>query len=100
LPSSVPPLFPYTTLFRSWNLTPDEKGPSSSANGRRIVKVLEPRTGVEKHDTLTGKDGARLDKPAERRHRGTSFRTGKYPLERRQDRKSTRLNSSHVSISY
>src|SRR5437868_11547601 len=63
-------LFPYTTLFRS-----------ASADGPRIEQVL---IGVE----------------APRNARETSDRDAEPAATVAPDRKSTRLNSSHVSISY
>src|SRR5438128_5758790 len=68
-------LFPYTTLFRSW-----------------------PAAGV-----VQGPAAAR-DLPADLRHRRLFWRRvllprGEHRLSH-QDRKSTRLNSSHGSISY
>src|SRR5690242_21272576 len=70
-PPPRPTLFPYTTLFRS------------RAGGDRQVA---PRRRV------------RRPRAAERRHRGDLDRPRR--LAARQDRKSTRLNSSHMSISY
>src|SRR5207245_10754406 len=75
LPLAPPPtstLFPYTTLFRSGH-RPGAGRPASDAVGRRPPGVGEAEGGARGPD----------------RHRG-----------RRGDRKSTRLNSSHGSISY
>src|SRR5437867_5914597 len=68
-------LFPYTTLFRSH---PD----------RRLARVA----GVEAGGALARRKAGdrRLHGPLLRRHRP----------DRSQDRKSTRLNSSHRTISY
>src|SRR5688500_19484881 len=69
---STPTLFPYTTLFRSAPpVGPDRIGPRPLA--------LEPR-----------KPGAPRAREAKRGVRGS----------RARDRKSTRLNSSHLVISY
>src|SRR5256885_5816505 len=69
-------LFPYTTLFRSEEIT---------AVGRKIKVVLNGTTIVDADlDNVT--DPAVLKK-----HPG---------LARTTDRKSTRLNSSHLVISY
>src|SRR3712207_8754648 len=68
-------LFPYTTLFRS------------CLPGDRVVAVGEPvlRLGVDPEvDLAAGRDDA--------------CRQGEVVLQ--QDRKSTRLNSSHANISY
>src|SRR5690554_7293893 len=77
-------LFPYTTLFRS--LLDD---------GEDLVE--EP--GVDLGALGEGLDA---DAPAQRRlelERAVGRADGG-PLEERLDRKSTRLNSSHVRISY
>src|SRR5690349_23398748 len=72
-------LFPYTTLFRS-PLRPDGEGRAGH------------RGALPHHRRLAG--ALRQDRPAARaEHRGEQRR-------RRRDRKSTRLNSSHVEISY
>src|SRR3712207_8351731 len=69
-------LFPYTTLFRSVDLDPRERhGP------------LHGRSCAETHDHHPAHWEGELTHPRE--HRG-----------REQDRKSTRLNSSHANISY
>src|SRR5204862_1303464 len=82
LPPPTPPLFPYTTLFRS--PAPLEPGPhrrhrTEKRGGARPQSDRHPRA-----ERLVGEgaDGAE--------------RTGRSA----RDRKSTRLNSSHVEISY
>src|SRR3712207_8114927 len=74
-------LFPYTTLFRSWKTVrglqqPGEclikKKPSSGAAHGRVVEFAHSASAAK---GFTGSDP-------------------------RQDRKSTRLNSSHANISY
>src|SRR5437870_9378132 len=73
-PSS--PLFPYTTLFRS------------RPTDRRRRSAGRPAEG-HRHDRRR------------RRHRvGGSLRQYQRDLQYQRDRKSTRLNSSHVAISY
>src|SRR5690242_21034749 len=81
-------LFPYTTLFRSLLAAPGAAGEED-----------------EEHDQPGEHDRGR----AERRFRHVVAREvgadGDQPVEERrlgrhQDRKSTRLNSSHMSISY
>src|SRR5256885_7996314 len=73
-------LFPYTTLFRS-------------VGARLAHRLVQRRShGVVDH-TLLVEPGAHAVAP---RH-CEQFRD---PLVRRQDRKSTRLNSSHLVISY
>src|SRR2546430_12571436 len=73
-------LFPYTTLFRS-----------------RVRRHSRERGG-EPLAVLQGPRGALLwFQPAERE---SVARPDRRVLARRQDRKSTRLNSSHSQISY
>src|SRR5690606_41149488 len=95
-----PPLFPYTTLFRSRQVQADLV--SQLNDGLRTQSAVEVimqgdlRQGVEAHaTTLQQKNlGGRVhatnlpDRPLAR------------PVISSRDRKSTRLNSSHVKISY
>src|SRR5690606_38647334 len=81
------PLFPYTTLFRSHE--PDRRLRQGRASGRRRRAAVPLR-------------------PAERRQGGRPVLRARRAADRgrradprgRADRKSTRLNSSHVKISY
>src|SRR5690606_41631862 len=73
-------LFPYTTLFRSALLRCERRNPTP---------VLLGRAGHE--------DGREPQKIGEHRQRDVDIDGVKLL---RQDRKSTRLNSSHVKISY
>src|SRR2546426_6694620 len=67
-------LFPYTTLFRSRpSLAPPARAPGPAAGALLPARGLAPARGV--------------------RHLSSS-------AARRLDRKSTRLNSSHLVISY
>src|SRR5690606_41839757 len=83
------PLFPYTTLFRSL-------GPDAGEAAELVDQVLD-RTFV--HPATLRRSGPVVvllvdDRPAEEpRHEGRADEAG-------VDRKSTRLNSSHVKISY
>src|SRR5699024_12871640 len=79
-------LFPYTTLFRSSSRSDKQ---TAARFGRRFLRVRRspgnrPRWSCPFHpiSLLLRKE------------------TGWSPKETRLDRKSTRLNSSHVSISY
>src|SRR5690242_21113477 len=75
-------LFPYTTLFRS-----------TAVAATRHDRALPRRGEVPAHTALgVLHDRARGDAHLECRRRG--------PMAVRADRKSTRLNSSHMSISY
>src|SRR5207253_9278035 len=87
-PSST--LFPYTTLFRS-RVARRYEEQRLRARGAGRVELLDrhPELGLlggRHHDRLTAGERDRL-------------RVCR-PVRRRQDRKSTRLNSSHVAISY
>src|SRR5438874_3976500 len=73
-------LFPYTTLFRSRWLA---RGPLENVPHRRALLHL--------HRERPRRLGSRADQRALARRQGAG--AGK-------DRKSTRLNSSHVEISY
>src|SRR3712207_8098168 len=100
-------LFPYTTLFRSWSdrarATPTETAKAAPPNRWR-------------HDEHGHEDGyavacaARCRQPrsdpragrAREQPQGRQRRDPEAPADgvHRQDRKSTRLNSSHANISY
>src|SRR5206468_12508632 len=76
-------LFPYTTLFRSsldmlLNFAKVQRNEDVLVGrvGHPLARCFDPKSAVELHRTVSG---ARL---------------------RQQDRKSTRLNSSHDQISY
>src|SRR5438045_5339444 len=87
------PLFPYTTLFRS----------RGDALPRRMPQVLHVGGEVAREKILVRR---RKDRYAARASsgrksaiadcHGMAFR----PVGERRDRKSTRLNSSHLGISY
>src|SRR5207253_9128738 len=94
------PLFPYTTLFRSWRktimrvlgLSPlDKDATASFLEDGRVVFAC----GEERLSRVKLQDGFP--------HRALQLglrRTGWDPASIDADRKSTRLNSSHVAISY
>src|SRR5689334_24697875 len=80
-------LFPYTTLFRSRpEIVVDRVLNVHSARGRALLARGPERTGV-----------GRLHRGVQVRVSGHDQRVVTSELE---DRKSTRLNSSHSSISY
>src|SRR5207248_11372256 len=88
-PPPTPTLFPYTTLFRSLF--------------HRKRAILRPRFsafGSSNHERMwTRRDkfkSIRFSAPI----RLVSFALGQIILQRSSDRKSTRLNSSHRTISY
>src|SRR2546426_4606488 len=77
-------LFPYTTLFRSH---PDSEWSDASASKREVCLLLS-EAGI-----VAGKNN--------RQRQREKQRSATVPKPRmRQDRKSTRLNSSHLVISY
>src|SRR3712207_7885730 len=88
-------LFPYTTLFRSWWWR-SGRHPHSRAlvGGDRAVQVadqlLEPRDEMGDLGVVPAPEG--LGHPL-----GPH---GDVPVTGGEDRKSTRLNSSHANISY
>src|SRR5690554_7489778 len=80
-------LFPYTTLFRS--------GACETCSGFGKVMGVDFKKVIP-NARLTLREGAIacLETPAYRKERAELFEAC------REDRKSTRLNSSHVRISY
>src|SRR5690606_40854631 len=88
-PPPPPTLFPYTTLFRSADALPGID--TRIAGGRLADGVAEGAIGVL-HEI--GRDRHPGPGPG-----GQSF-LGQVDLGEGKDRKSTRLNSSHVKISY
>src|SRR3712207_8728401 len=76
-------LFPYTTLFRSVPAARVLLHDDLDDRGVQRVRLVDRR-------------GAALDVV----HVGTLVDDDQRPLELTQDRKSTRLNSSHANISY
>src|SRR5207302_9587022 len=94
-PAPTPPLFPYTTLFRSQHLRVSRAhralmDPGTSTSRVTIERVIE---------TLRDKPGALMPIL-----HGIQDALGFIPPDAvpliAEDRKSTRLNSSHVKISY
>src|SRR5207302_11326117 len=85
------PLFPYTTLFRSVPLA--LASDTSIFRVKKITKHLETNLFVTSKITNCKYGIGKLDNGFEVRIKGDSY-------ARVQDRKSTRLNSSHVKISY
>src|SRR5256885_9544519 len=71
-------LFPYTTLFRSGEGPGGERG--------------QPNAAGDGHRPRQGRPGSRPGHPW--------IRSGVTRRQRLEDRKSTRLNSSHLVISY
>src|SRR3712207_8641799 len=80
-------LFPYTTLFRSHQIDVPEPVPGQAA-----------RDGGELGGGVLGRDQPLLDRLAELLDQPGPGRGNEYMTA--EDRKSTRLNSSHANISY
>src|SRR5207253_9655849 len=98
-PPTHPTLFPYTTLFRSSRLGGHQHGQG----------VRHRRDGVRRHLEQRRVPGAATHGERRRRQEVVPLlRPLRLPLRlerprparRLRDRKSTRLNSSHVAISY
>src|SRR5262245_63143721 len=83
------PLFPYTTLFRS--LLPDQRHPGPPAVAARSSRRRPAARGALRRK-VRGAD-------EEADHRDLESRA-RLPAVACLDRKSTRLNSSHLGISY
>src|SRR5207253_10171394 len=83
-PPPRPTLFPYTTLFRS----------ETHARGGLRPGHQGPRLRRPRHRHLQAVGGG------DPGHAQGAHQRGDEPPRRAEDRKSTRLNSSHVAISY
>src|SRR5439155_19659421 len=89
-------LFPYTTLFRS--LSSNSRAPFAQTRSRdhRNAKIKWiDGNGHEVACAVVERPGAEIRGPL-KRHAVREIRK----IRRQEDRKSTRLNSSHVAISY
>src|SRR5256885_12826134 len=85
-------LFPYTTLFRS-ALLREKSPPTGGAVGDRLVPG-----GEAGHLLLLKGGGLGYNLPSFQEHGGSAM--ARMNPSRDEDRKSTRLNSSHLVISY
>src|SRR5690606_41954299 len=93
-PRSTP--FPYTTLFRSGFVEVAERRAGKLQLPRRLQADRAVRAGQRDDIAILLHRG-----PAELRHRRQQIAdAARLRIGRRADRKSTRLNSSHVKISY
>src|SRR3712207_6917368 len=79
-------LFPYTTLFRS--------------EGERVQSVLATRDFAETEHLVFGTKSGVVKKTAFQAYNTPIKADGIIAINIREDRKSTRLNSSHANISY
>src|SRR5207253_11272271 len=93
-------LFPYTTLFRS------SRDRSEEAVQGRVLHSEGRRTGLVRRDgDSEGREEQGRRAAVDQLHRGSEGARGDHERRvlpergpRRSDRKSTRLNSSHVAI--
>src|SRR5207249_5485797 len=85
----APPPFPYTTLFRS-----------GTARRGRIRAVADRSRSRRGHRSRVARRAGGALLLAAGRARRAAAPTAARAIARRLDRKSTRLNFSHVSISY
>src|SRR5205814_9904669 len=87
-PPPCHPLFPYTTLFRS--------------GAHRGAEEREPRGALRtcEDDARLGAGAWALSRPPRQSARLDARRLRDWRAPHRSDRKSTRLNSSHLGISY
>src|SRR3712207_7270191 len=83
-------LFPYTTLFRSLRLV--EPDPSIELVREHRLRIMAPALRLWAVDDADEALQARLQQ--------AFHRLLVHPLPHVEDRKSTRLNSSHANISY
>src|SRR3712207_9226615 len=91
-------LFPYTTLFRSEVL---EDAEYPLYNTEVVARLPElPAFSVEKLLRDLAEDGTIARRLENREERLGGTQNGRYHHLYWQDRKSTRLNSSHANISY
>src|SRR5207302_10534103 len=95
-PPTSPP-FPYTTLFRSSrkeavHLVGDARDPEDDPCGPAVAPLSRDHQRHEDGDQPKSADRERVGDPGQR--------SGYDARGHERDRKSTRLNSSHVKISY
>src|SRR5207244_12047182 len=99
-PHLVSTLLPYTTLFRSWSDSPASPEPFQPRPSRSSVRELRrcPRLGLPPAPRRPPRSSAGRHLAA--LAAGSPRNKPAVPTARSQDRKSTRLNSSHQIISY
>src|SRR5205814_6446394 len=96
-PPPTSALFPYTTLFRSHgDLGVDRVGQGLGDAGTRDRQDLDASTALDQRRNGIGSD--QRDSP--RAARGDREDSAVVFEQHERDRKSTRLNSSHLGISY
>src|SRR5207253_11177387 len=96
-PPPTTPLFPYTTLFRSYD--------ASELLGRSYLELIRPAARLEtrrfyRRQFLERRPNTYYEFPAHGKDGQERWLGQNVQPLWEQDRKSTRLNSSHVAISY
>src|SRR5204863_8073398 len=97
-PAPSPPLFPYTTLFRSLRRSLQLR-PHLRPRGRHVADQIPPGLERRAQDSPRAA-GAELTRVRFRRAPVAARLVMETTMYDHIDRKSTRLNSSHVEISY
>src|SRR5207249_5368312 len=94
---STPPLFPYTTLFRSF----EEVRRRVAARADDLLTTARALARLDVFASLAEvAHGRGHVRPTVDGGDALAIVEGRHPVLEARDRKSTRLNSSHVSISY
>src|SRR5207249_5244190 len=93
-------LFPYTTLFRSGLVFSDDLSMEGAAVAGGPPERARAAIGAGCDMVLLCNNPKGLDELLESLKEVPLTKPERLERMRRQDRKSTRLNSSHVSISY
>src|SRR5690625_6392131 len=90
----ISPLFPYTTLFRSYRAF------LLFEFNSKVIDIRESFPLLDVMEVIDDKEDLRFDKFTDRETKEPYVLTTNFLLTVKVDRKSTRLNSSHVAISY
>src|SRR5690242_2919939 len=99
MPPPAPTLFPYPTLFRSC-AAPPRRAPARRRRPRRSRPRSRGRVETQQlRDAGPDPRGELVERQGRVEHEPPPG-VGRRPVEERLDRKSTRLNSSHMSTSY
>src|SRR5207245_10139052 len=91
----IPTLFPYTTLFRSGALSVESNAFDITAAAVNTVAFVQQPT-----DTVAGQSITPAVTVEAKDQFGNTVPSASVTMSKSSDRKSTRLNSSHGSISY
>src|SRR5207253_10208390 len=97
-PPPTHPLFPYTTLFRSVHHQPNRQ--HQAKERKRIDGETDQRENDERAHQRDRYSQQRNQRGAPALQEDIDNQDHKPEGDQERDRKSTRLNSSHVAISY